>query len=72
MADHITTFRKLQNDCTKMAVSVPDADLALLLITSLPDSWDSFTTSFFGSSYATSSMTITLSALITALCEEDE
>src|SRR5271154_4566341 len=64
MADHITTFRKLQEECSRMGVSVPDADLALLLITSLPDSWDSFTTSFFGSSYDTSTMTISLSVLL--------
>src|SRR3984885_491352 len=72
MADHITTFRKLQNECTKMNVSVPDADLALLLITSLSDSWDSFIASFFGSNYAASKTTISLSTLITTLCEEDE
>ena len=72
MTKHITTFRKLQNECLKMDISIPDADLALILITSLPDSWDSFTMSFFGSSYATSTMTISLSALITTLCEEDE
>ena len=72
MADHITTFRKLQSECTKMGVAIPDEDLALLLITSLSDSWDTFTASFFGSNYASSTTKISLSALITALCEEDE
>ena len=72
MPDHIMTFRKLQNSCTKMNVLVPNADLALLLIMSLPNSWDPFTASFFGSNYTTATMMITLSALITALCKEDE
>ena len=71
MADHITTFRKLQDNCAKMGVDIPDGDLALLLITSLPDSWDAFTTSFFGSSYATTT-TISLATLITTLSEEYE
>ena len=71
MADHITTFRKLQDNCAKMGVEIPDGDLALLLITSLPDSWDTFTTSFFGFSYATTT-TISLAMLITTLSEEYE
>ena len=73
MADHITTFRKLQNECTKMGVSVPDADLALLLITSLSEFLGLH--SLHHSSDLTmlaSTTTISLSALITALCEEDE
>ena len=71
MADHITTFRKLQDNCAKMGIEIPDGDLALLLITSLTDSWDTFTTSFFGSSYATTT-TISLVTLITTLSEEYE
>jgi hypothetical protein len=71
MADHITTFRRLQDNCAKMGDNIPDGDLALLLITSLPDSWDAFTTSFFGSSYATTT-TISLATLITTLSEEAE
>ena len=54
-----------------MGIEIPDGDLALLLITSLPDSWDTFTTLFFGSSYATTT-TISLAMLITTLSEEYE
>ena len=55
-----------------MGILVSDVDLALILIIFLSDFWDLFIMSFFGSSYATAMMTISLSALITTLCEEDE
>ena len=71
MADHITMFRKLQDNYAKMGIEIPDGDLALLLITSLPNSWDAFTTLFFRSSYATTT-TISLAMLITTLSKEYE
>ena len=64
-------FRKLQDNYAKMGIEIPDGDLALLLITSLPNSWDAFTTLFFGSSYATTT-TISLATLITTLSKEYE
>jgi hypothetical protein len=43
-----------------MHVSVPDADLALLLITSLSDSWDTFSASFFGSNSTTPALAVSI------------
>ena len=69
MADHIAGLRKLQEELHIMGNKVPDDDFTMILITSLPESWDSFTTSFLGSS-STQSNTIKSQELVGILIDE--
>ena len=57
MADHVAGLRKLQEELHIMGNVVPDEDFTMILITSLPESWDSYTTSFLGSRSGTQSST---------------
>lgn len=50
MIDHILKLRNLQNELHTMENLVTDEDFVMILITSLPESWDNFTGSFLGSS----------------------
>ena len=49
MADHIATLRQIQEELHVMGNVVTDEDFAMILVTSLPESWDTFTTTFFRS-----------------------
>ena len=51
--------------------TIPDHDFVLLLITSLPESWDSFTTSYFGSKVDSKAAIITSLELVELLVSED-
>ena len=48
MVEHISMLRGLQNDLHAMDNLVSDEDFVMILITSLPESWDNYTGSFFG------------------------
>ena len=50
MIDHISKLRGLQNELHAMENLVSDEDFIMILITSLPESWDNYTGSFLGSS----------------------
>jgi len=50
MAAHIAKLRQMQEELHVMGNKVPDEDFVMILITSLPESWDNYTTSFLGSS----------------------
>jgi hypothetical protein len=69
MVDHILKLHGLQADLTLMENPVEDEDFAMVLITSLPDSWDSFTTSWMGSQ--SDKKVISTTDLIPLLLEED-
>lgn len=73
MPDHITAFRDAMEKLNTMGdeYKISDRDFALLIITSLPDSWDSFVTSYFGSKADSKAATITSSELIELLVSED-
>ncbi|CAM6086645.1 unnamed protein product [Calypogeia fissa] len=72
MSEHIVAFREAMDKLNSMTNEYPisDREFALLLITSLPDSWDVFITSFFGHK-ADSKSLITSSELIEILIQED-
>ena len=50
MVEHISKLRKLQEELHIMGSPVPDEDFVMILITSLPESWDNYTSAYLGSS----------------------
>lgn len=48
MAEHVAKLRQLQDELHTMGNKVADEDFLMILITSLPESWDTFTTSYLG------------------------
>ena len=50
MVDHISNLRKLQDELHLMGSIVPDEDFMMILITSLPEAWDNYTSAYLGSS----------------------
>jgi len=50
MVDHISKLRQLQDELHIMDNKVSDEDFVMILITSLPESWDNYMTSYLGSS----------------------
>lgn len=48
MIAHIADIRKLQHDIHVMGEEVSDPEFLAVMVTSLPESWDSFTQAFFG------------------------
>ena len=69
MIEHISKLRSYQDDLHIMENLVSDEDFVMILITSLPDSWDNFTGSFFG--YTGNKPTIGSYELISVLLDED-
>ena len=50
MVDHISQLRKLQEELHLMGSVVSDEDFMMILITSLPEAWDNYTSAYLGSS----------------------
>jgi gag-polypeptide of LTR copia-type len=48
MVEHISKLRKLQEELHLMENKVPDEDFVMILITSLPESWDQYTSAYLG------------------------
>ena len=73
MHEHVTAFRQGMEKLNTMGdeYKIPNRDFALLLIMSLPKSWDPFMTSYFGSKADSKATTITSSELIELLISED-
>ena len=72
MEEHISAFRHAQDQLANMGHALSDEDFLLLLITSLPETWDQFTSRLFGSIVSVSlSLNINSSELISILMEED-
>ena len=69
MVNHISRLRRLQEEIHTMGSLVSDEDFVMILLTSLPESWDSYTTSFLGSSG--NKPDIKSHELIAVLYEED-
>jgi hypothetical protein len=49
MVQHINNLRSLKEELALMGNVVSDEDFVMILISSLPESWDVFTTSYLGS-----------------------
>jgi hypothetical protein len=69
MVEHISNLRKLQEELHLMDNKVTDEDFVMILITSLPESWDNYTSSYLGSSG--NKPTLSSHELIAILMEED-
>lgn len=73
IVEHITGFRKTQEEIHMMGSLVADEDFSLLLLPSLPESWDQFTSAYLGSHSSTSNEKVTVKSheLIAILLEEN-
>ena len=69
MVTHISNLRQLQEELHVLGSLVSDEDFVMILLTSLPESWDNYTTSLFGSSGNKPS--IKSHELVAVLLEED-
>ena len=69
MITHISGLRQLQEELHIMDNLVSDEDFVMILLTSLPESWDNYTTSLFGSSGNKPS--VKSHELVAVLLEED-
>src|SRR5665213_3494839 len=69
IADHVAKLRKLQEELHLMGSVVGDEDFAMILLSSLPESWDVYTSAYLGAQ--SNAPTITSHELISVLLEED-
>jgi hypothetical protein len=69
MINHISYLQKLQEELHLMDNKVIDEDFVMILITSLPESWDNYTSSYLRSSG--NKPTLSSHELIAILMEED-
>ena len=49
IAQHIAIFRTIQNELLVMGSIVTDVEFSVVLLASLPESWDQFTSALIGS-----------------------
>ena len=69
MVTNISNLRQLQEELHVFGSLVSDEDFVMILLTSLPESWDNYTTSLFGSSGNKPS--VKSHELVAVLLEED-
>jgi len=65
---HLTKMRSIQAQLHQMGSRVPDGDFTNILMSSLPASWDPFTTSYLGSQ--TGDKVFTSQQFIVIICDE--
>jgi len=68
MVEHILKLRKLQEELHLMENMVSDEDFVMILITSLPESWDNYTSLYLGASR--NKLTLKSHELVAILIEE--
>ena len=71
MTEHIATLRRYQAELALMENEISEEDFAMILISSLPESWDGFTSSYFGSVGSKKDETLKATQLIPLLLKED-
>jgi hypothetical protein len=69
MVSHISKLHQLQEELHIFSSLVSDEDFVMILVTSLPESWDNYTTSLFGSSG--NKPNVKSHELVAVLLEED-
>lgn len=69
IADHITKYGKMQEEIHMMGSLVTDEDFSKLLLSSLPESWDQFTSAYLGS-HSDEKVTVKSHEIIAILLEE--
>ncbi|KAJ2915280.1 hypothetical protein MD484_g5123, partial [Candolleomyces efflorescens] len=70
MVEHINNLRSLKAELALMSNIVSDEDFVMIVISSLPESWDVFTTSYLGA-HSTSDETLKAVEFIPILLDED-
>jgi hypothetical protein len=68
IAVHVTELRRIQEELAILGSLVSDEDFLLLIISSLPESWDNFTSAYLGAS--SNAPTITSHEFISLVLEE--
>jgi hypothetical protein len=69
LLEHISKLQKLQEELHLMGSLVSDEDFAMLLVSSLPESWDLYMSVYLGSK--ADGTTLTSHELVAILLEED-
>ena len=69
LVEHISKLRHLQEELHLMGSVVADEDFAMILVSSLPETWDLYTSAYLGSK--TDGSALTSHELIAVLLEED-
>ena len=69
MTAHIMDLKRKQEELHLMGSRIPDNNFAMILLTSLPERWDNFTSGYLGSQGNTT--TINVSNLIGVLLDEE-
>jgi hypothetical protein len=69
LVEHISKLRKLQEELHLMGSLILDEDFAMILVSSLPESWDLYTSAYLGSK--TDGKVLTSYELIAILLEEE-
>ena len=70
LVDHILTLRRLEEKLHLMGNLVSDDDFTMILLSSLPGSWDNFTSAYLGSK--TEGTMLTLHELVSLLLKEEQ
>jgi hypothetical protein len=69
LVEHVTKLRKLQEELHLMGSIVADEDFAMILVSSLPESWDIYTSAYLGTK--TDGTALTSHELYAILLDED-
>ena len=69
LLEHVSSLRKLQEELHLMGSLIPDEDFAMILVSSLPESWDIYTSAYLGSK--TDGTALTSHELVAILLEEE-
>jgi hypothetical protein len=69
LVEHISKLRRLQEELHLMGSMVADEDFAMILVSSLPESWDLYTSAYLGTK--ADGTAITSHELVAILLEED-
>jgi gag-polypeptide of LTR copia-type len=70
LVTHVSNLRKLQEELHLMSNLVSDEDFAMILVSSLPESWDLYTSAYLGSK--TDGKMLTSHELIAILLKEEQ
>lgn len=71
MIEHILNLRQMQEELNNLQANVSNLDFSLTLITSLPESWDMFTSTLLASKGSNLKTKITSTKLVSILLKEE-
>ena len=71
LVEHIGSLRQLQEELYNMGSIIADEDFAMILLSSLPENWDQFTSSYLGSKSGDKTAVLTSHELIAIILDEE-